>query len=351
MSDLNPSLQVNQARLCERITSSGDWSRLHQAAIQAATTGGMAAMGFYRQTLDWPVELAALDQGDKNPSTVADLQATSRILQTVHATLSPIARRLNCGESYLGEETRYAPWFQENLSGDIFEKIKQPRDFFIEQVNSLRVIIDGIDGTGSFTRGLPLFCSAVAILVDDQARVSAIYDPIHHIVYSALLAGPYERPTEQVEAWAWQVATGDRINLNERARQETSRALHEEAVGIHLTRNPRNRSRRQEFLGIHPPDTSSMLERLADAAAAIYAQNSGVVAMADVARGALGGFVNVVTNLWDVAAGQVLVEACGGKVTDFAGQPIGYASVEQTSVVAAKGHLHAEILGILADNR
>ncbi|NJN99544.1 MAG: hypothetical protein HC875_38310 [Anaerolineales bacterium] len=103
-------------------------------------------------------------------------------------------------------------------------------------------------------------------------------------------------------------------------------------------------------MGVHPPHPTSMLERLADAAAAIYAQNSGVVAMADVARGALGGFVNVITNLWDVAAGEVLVQACGGKVTDFAGQPIGYASVEQTSVVAAKGHLHAEILSILAGN-
>jgi fructose-1,6-bisphosphatase/inositol monophosphatase family enzyme len=348
MSQQSGLPQPNRARLCDRITASGDWALLHQVVIQAATTGGMAAMGFYREALPWPADLGVTDKEDKNPSTIADLQATSRILQTAHAMLSPIARRLRCGESYLGEETKYQPWFQVNLSGDIFKKIKPPQNFFTEHENALRVIVDGIDGTGSFTRGLPLFCSAVAILVDDQARVSAIYDPIHHMVYSALLAGPYEQPNRQTEAWAWQVATGDRIDLAARAANSEPRSLREEAISIHLTRNPRNRPQRQEFLGVHPPHTTSMLERLADTAAAIYAQNSGVVAMADVARGALGGFVNIVTNLWDVAAGEVLVRACHGQVTDFAGAPIAYASTGQTSVVAAKAHLHAKILELLA---
>jgi fructose-1,6-bisphosphatase/inositol monophosphatase family enzyme len=343
--------KLKSARLCDRITTTKDWATLHQVAIQAATTGGLAAMGFYRQALSWPTGLTTADEEDKNPSTIADLQATSRILQTIHTMMAPIAHRLKCEHSYLAEETRYVPWFRQNLSSDIFKGVKSPPDFFIEHENALRVIVDGIDGTGSFIRGLPLFCSAVAILVDDQARVSAIYDPIHHIVYSAFLAGPYENPLTYTEAWAWQVATGGRIDLTERATGETAKPLHEEAIGIHLTRNQRNRPRRQAFLGIHPPDTSSMLERLADASGAIYAQNSGIVAMADVARGALGGFVNIVTNLWDVAAGAVLVRACGGKVTDFNDRPIEYASTEQVSVVAAKGHLHSQILQVLAGER
>jgi len=340
----------NDTRLCDRISEKGYWSRLHQVVIQAVTTGGMAAMGFYRQVLPWPTDLAQLDKEDKNPSTIADLQATSRILQTADPVLLPLCRGrdLNCGLSYLAEETQYIGWFQQHLSREIFNRVQSPTQFFTHRKNVLRVIIDGVDGTGSFTRGLPLFCSAVAILVDDQARVAAIYDPIHHVVYSALLAGPYENPIAQAEAWAWQIATGDRINLAERAAKAEPKELQEEAIGTHLTRNKRNRSKRQEFLGVHPPHPTSMLERLADSSAGIYAQNSGVVAMADVARGALGGFVNIVTNLWDVAAGEVLVRACRGQVTDFAGAPITYASTEQTSVVAAKAHLHAQILDILA---
>lgn len=338
-------------RLCERITAQGYWSHLHQIVIQAVTTGGMAAMGFYRQPLFWPENLAQTDQDDKNPSTIADLQATIQILQSFDPPLSLLCRadQLNCGLSYLAEETKYLAWFRHHLDAQVVTKIQPPEHFFARQENVMRVIVDGIDGTGSFIRGLPLFCSGAAILVDDQPRVSAVYDPIHHVVYSAVLSGPYEQPTASREAWAWQIATGDRVDLAARAAQAASKPLVEEAVGIHLTRSKRNQHRRKEFLGIHlPANSDGMLERLADGSGAIYAINSGIVAMADVARGAMGGFVNIVTNLWDVAAGEVLVKACGGQVTDFAGAPMNYAVTEPVSIVAAKNHLHSQLLTILA---
>jgi fructose-1,6-bisphosphatase/inositol monophosphatase family enzyme len=345
-----PQLKAKTSPLCDRITQPNAWAYLQQAAIQTATTGGMTAMGFYRQPLAWPALLSPTNREDKNPSTLADLQATAQMLQTLQAALIPLcqAEVLACNLSYLAEETKYLDWFQHHLPAEIIKNIQAPEQFFSHPENVLRVIIDGIDGTGSFTRGLPLFCSAVAILVDDQPRVAAIYDPIHHIVYSAALMGPYLNPTALVEAWAWHVATGNRVDLAAQAAQAPPKALAEEAIGIHLTRSKPNRPLRKVFLGVHSPtQPESMLERLADAAAAIYAINTGLVAMADVARGALGGFVNIVTNLWDVTAGEVLVQACGGYVTGFNGQPINYSASEQVSLVAAKAHLHTQIIEIL----
>ena len=77
--------------------------------------------------------------------------------------------------------------------------------------------------------------------------------------------------------------------------------------------------------------------------------------MADIARGALGGFVNVVTNIWDVAAGQVLVEACGGRVTRIDGTPIDYSAKKTedatVDVVAAKGHLYDKLQKIASGSR
>lgn len=359
--EVHQKLQGNRKRLCERITDKNYWPKLHQVAIQAAVAGGMAAMGYYRQEMDRPSDLIE-DKAEKNPSTLADLHATSRILQTIDPILSTMHRGkdLNCGLSYLAEETKYFSWFEKNLNHEVYDRIQSPDEFFIEQENVLRVIVDGIDGTGSFTRWLPLFCSAVAILVDNQARVSAIYDPIHHVVYSALLWGSYDEPEARAEASAWQVATGDRINLVMSALKENPKPLQKEAIAIHLTRNKHNLDKLSQFLGVYSSPAKSMLERLAIKSGGIYAINSGVVAMADVARGALGGFVNIVTNLWDVAAGEVLVRACGGKVTgnpirDFEGRllgfidtPITYSSANQISVVAAKAHLHDQILEILA---
>ena len=331
-------------RLCERITAGRLWKFLEQVAIQAVMAGGMAAMGFYREALPWPTDLV---KEGKNPSTVADLQATARILETVNASLPSIVRpqKLNCKLSYLAEETKYQDWFKENVTDDIPDRVLPAKKFFRHQRDVLRVLVDGIDGTGSFARGLPLFCSALAILVDDQPRVSAIYDPIHHVVYSALLPGPYEEPEDRAEAWVWQIAVGSRINLVELAEKEERKELKQEAIGIHLTRT--DPQKLCAFLGTHPQSTHSMLERLARASEGIYALNSGIVALAGVATGALGGFVNIVTNLWDVAAGEVLVRACGGQVTDFDGAPIKYSSEKQVSLVAAKKHLHLEILDLL----
>jgi fructose-1,6-bisphosphatase/inositol monophosphatase family enzyme len=121
--------------------------------------------------------------------------------------------------------------------------------------------------------------------------------------------------------------------------------LAKEAVGIHLTRSFPEKLK--EFVGVQPTQNNGMLERLAAASGGIYALNSGIVAMKEVARGALGGFVNIITNPWDVAAREVLVRACGGTVTNFAGRPIEYIAPGTTSVIAAQGHLHGAILQAL----
>jgi len=61
--------------------------------------------------------------------------------------------------------------------------------------------------------------------------------------------------------------------------------------------------------------------------------------------------VNNITNLWDVAAGEVLVRACGGKVTGFSGDAINYSEPKKVSVVAAKSpSLHTELLNVLQND-
>lgn len=334
--------------LLEHIIWEGAWHLLEHAAIQAITSGGMAAMNFYRQskTLSLlPQSIDAFDQDlkAKNPSTVADLQATVAILQTIDSYLWPkIARDWGFMLYYLGEETEYVNWLEKNLRHEIFKTIKSPQRFFSKQDNVLRVILDGIDGTGSFTHGIPLFCSGVAILVDNQVRVSAIYDPIHHIVYSALLKGPRNNPEAETEAWAFQVATGNRIDLVQLGEELEQTEPSKQSIGIHLTRS--NPEKLHEFLKANSPSDQSVLERLANTFGGIYALNSGILAMADVARGALGGFVNNWTNLYDVAAGEVLVRACGGQVTNFNNQPIDYSNPEKTSLIVSRhDYLHSRL--------
>lgn len=330
--------------LVDKLNNGKFWPLLENAAIQAATIGGITAMGMYRKEQDWPVYLPVQDIENKNPSTLADLLATTSILQSLNSSLTRLSGQLSCAVSFLAEETTYREWFVRNLSTDICDKIHEPEHFFSEESNVLRAIIDGIDGTESFNRGLPLFCSSVAIAVGTQPRVSAIYDPIHNVVYSATLRGPGNCPESEATASKWQVGTGNRIDLVHEVEKAEKMPLDQEAVGYHLTRS--NVFYRHSFLSPHvfpDGDDKCQLERLASAVKSTYALNTGVLAMAEVAAGVLGGFVNNRTNLWDIAAGDVLVKACKGRVTDFSGQDIKYTAGNKVSVIAAKRHLYQPI--------
>jgi fructose-1,6-bisphosphatase/inositol monophosphatase family enzyme len=324
-------------KLWERIDRD-TWQKLRRTCMQSVISGAMAAMGSYRRD---QTRLAA--DGGKNPSTEADLAATTAILQSLDAHLARLHRKLRCNLTYLGEETKYIALLRDRLSSRIYETLHAPDEFFVDDPNAIRVIFDGIDGTGNFQRGIPLFCSAAAILIGNVPRVSAIYDPIHHTVYSAVLPGPEGDITAGAAAEAWHVSTNSRVNLVRLAKSEMAKDLGEAAVGIHLTRS--HPEKLKAFLG--PECGCSILAQLASACAAVYAINSGVVSMTDVSRGAIEAFVNNITNLWDVAAGQVLVEACGGRVTDFDGNAIDYATIRPVSLIAAKDHLYDQIKDIV----
>lgn len=57
---------------------------------------------------------------------------------------------------------------------------------------------------------------------------------------------------------------------------------------------------------------------------------------------------------WDLCAGEAIIHAAGGKLTDAWGEPIDYRSeslVNERGIVASNGHLHAEILARLAEAR
>ena len=67
--------------------------------------------------------------------------------------------------------------------------------------------------------------------------------------------------------------------------------------------------------------------------------------MAYVAAGRLDGYWEFKVHAWDVAAGILLVEEAGGRVTDFAGAPV---APDPVSVAATNGVLHPELLAALA---
>lgn len=78
----------------------------------------------------------------------------------------------------------------------------------------------------------------------------------------------------------------------------------------------------------------------------IRRSGSAALDLCDVAMGRLDGFYEWQLNAWDVVAGQAIVEAAGGTLTDTDGNP---HDPFAGSLCATNTHIHEELLGLLTD--
>lgn len=72
---------------------------------------------------------------------------------------------------------------------------------------------------------------------------------------------------------------------------------------------------------------------------------SAALDLAYVACGRTGGFFETLLSPWDFAAGMLLVAEAGGRVTNFAGEPLDLLG--RGSVVATNGKVHEELMGLM----
>jgi myo-inositol-1(or 4)-monophosphatase len=191
------------------------------------------------------------------------------------------------------------------------------------------VLFDALDGTGNFRAGIPLFCSAVAICIEGQPRVGAIFDPHHDCVYYASL--PIELPAR---AFIWNIKSGSNKPI-----APMRKYIGKPTIGFHIARN--NVHKR-----LH---SKRVYDELLDRYPTTYILNCGQLSLANVAGGAHTGFVNNYTSTWDVAAGEVLTRAVGGFVSRFNGDEIDYMLPDrQIDVVAAiDKRTHDDLLDII----
>lgn len=303
--------------------------------------GGFAAMGYYRGALAIPTVL----ENTLSPSTTADLQATFAILRSLDSAIAYTAAKLNLAYSIFAEELEQPPAneletereknVKESLGklGDITPHIRRTSEDFRETFNtSIAILFDALDGTTNFRAGIPLFCSAVAFFIGGEPRVGAIYDPLHNVVYYGSLRIDGRKCRRH--AYAWQVQSGSLTDLTKTEKFQSPEKL----IATHLTRSI-------------PEKRNELLKKLAlltTASEGTYMLNSGQLALAYIANGLLSAFINNYTNIWDVAAGEVLVRAVGGKVTNFAGKDINYGQGSKVDVIATTSEtLHQEIMDTL----
>lgn len=170
--------------------------------------------------------------------------------------------------------------------GDILPKAGFLGEEFGGSAEGLAWIIDPIDGTSNFVRGLPLWCLSVALVAQGVPLAGAIYDPNADEMFSAIKGGGTCLNGKPVT-----VSTNDRADA----------AL----LGLSFSFKSR------------PEAHHSVLRRLMDQQALYRFLGSGALGLAWCAAGRVDGFWEDWMMPWDVAAGLILVTEAGGCVSDY----------------------------------
>jgi myo-inositol-1(or 4)-monophosphatase len=147
-------------------------------------------------------------------------------------------------------------------------------------------LIDPIDGTANYARGLPRYCVSIGYLERGVPTVGAIYDPSHDWLYSAATG-----------EGAWR--DGTRISVSPLA--EMTAATVECGWSTRRTTG----------------DYIALLSRVMAAGCAIRRAGSGALGLVDVAAGRSEAYCELHINAWDCAAGILLVREAGGYTNDF----------------------------------
>ena len=178
-----------------------------------------------------------------------------------------------------------------------------------------RWIVDPLDGTTNYVHGLPQFAVSIGLERHGTPLVGCVYDPSADECFYA--------------------AAGRGAFVNERRLKVSDvTSLSQALVAVSFPpRVQRDNVNIVEFLNI--------MER----AQAVRRMGSSALNLCYVAAGRLDAYWARDTKVWDVAAGYLIVQEAGGRLTDLAGGP---PSLEAPKfIAAATTTLHAELLARL----
>jgi myo-inositol-1(or 4)-monophosphatase len=178
-----------------------------------------------------------------------------------------------------------------------------------------RWIIDPLDGTTNFAHGLALFCVSIALEVDGRVELGVVYDPIGEELFTA------ER--------------GQGARLNGRPIQISTRGALMDA--LFCTGFPYSI---RDDRGAQVKVFEAFLTR----ARAVRRLGSAALDLCYVAAGRFDGFWEQELHAWDMAAGVLIVEEAGGRVTRYDATPI---DLFRGQIVASNGRLHDDMLAVI----
>lgn len=251
-------------------------------AVQAATTAG-------RLLQTQRSRMAVREKGRLDLVTDVDEAAQACIRDILHNTFPD--------HGFLGEESTA----DEHQRGK-----RETRPLWI---------VDPIDGTSNYIHGFPFYAVSIALALEREVQVGVIYDPSHDELYQARRDGPA-------------LLNGHEMRVTTRPQLEDS------LLALGFSTRPDEQARLLQ-----------VWQRLSLRTHGLRRTGSAALNLAYVAAGRVDAFYACGVHSWDVAAGILLVEMAGGKVSHVDGHP--YDMHRQREIVASNGVLHGHLVSEL----
>lgn len=191
----------------------------------------------------------------------------------------------------------------------------ETKDTSFEHQPELIWILDPLDGTTNFAHKLPHFCISLALVANHEPIFGMIYDPIREEMFSTIKG-------------CGAVLNGVSCSVSSVSRLSQSLV----ATGFPYKVRQIENNNLVEFCAFRL--RSQGVRRIGAAA----------LDLAYVACGRLDGFWERWLKPWDTAAGILLVEESGGKISHFDGSRF---SIYSPQILSSNGKIHSEMLDVL----
>ena len=175
-------------------------------------------------------------------------------------------------------------------------------------------IIDPLDGTSNYIHHIPIFAVSIGVLENNVPVAGVVFDPIHRELFTARKGGGA-------------FLNGRRFQVSKTTR--LSKAFM--ATGIPF----RARDRFHEYI--------TSFKRISLASVGLRRGGSAALDLAYVACGRFDGFWEIDLSPWDIAAGALMIEEAGGRITDMWAKNEYFKNGD---VLASNALIHKELAAI-----
>lgn len=182
-------------------------------------------------------------------------------------------------------------------------------------VASTRWIVDPLDGTTNFVHGFPSYAVSVGLQVDGRLTAACIVDPLRDQTYSAALGHGA-------------TLDGERLRVSSVSRLGNA---------LLLTGFAYDRQTRADFY-------LRFVKAFMEQSQGLRRAGAAALDLCHIAAGRADGFWEFNLSAWDVAAGVLIVEEAGGRVSDMSGAPL---DLDRPRLLATNGRVHEAMMDVL----